>query len=85
MVLGSVRARQDRRLDENKDKVIPILMHGDASFAGQGVVMEILQHPKLEHLELAEQYILLSIIKLDLLQAFKRMQDQQSIVLMLAK
>ena len=43
VVLGSVRARQDRRLDENKIKVIPILFHGDASFAGQGVVMEILQ------------------------------------------
>ena len=43
VVLGSVRARQDRRQDEEKNKVIPILMHGDASFAGQGVVMEILQ------------------------------------------
>ena len=43
VVLGSVRARQDRRLDTNHEKVVPILMHGDASFSGQGVVMEILQ------------------------------------------
>jgi len=43
VILGSVKARQDRRQDELKDKVVPILMHGDASFAGQGVVMEILQ------------------------------------------
>ncbi len=43
VVLGSVRARQDRRQDIEKNKVVPILMHGDASFSGQGVVMEILQ------------------------------------------
>ena len=43
VILGSVRARQDRRLDSSKDMVVPILMHGDASFSAQGVVMEILQ------------------------------------------
>ena len=43
VVLGSVRARQDRLYDENRDQVIPILIHGDASFSGQGVVMESLQ------------------------------------------
>ncbi|MGI9326010.1 MAG: 2-oxoglutarate dehydrogenase E1 component [Pseudomonadales bacterium] len=40
---GSVRARQDRRLDYDYRKVVPILMHGDAAFAGQGVVMETFQ------------------------------------------
>lgn len=43
VVEGSVRARQDRRKDATGDKVIPILMHGDAAFAGQGVVMETFQ------------------------------------------
>ena len=43
VVLGSVRARQDRLYDENREQVIPILIHGDASFSGQGVVMESLQ------------------------------------------
>ncbi len=43
VVLGSVRARQDRRQDKENNKVVPILMHGDASFSAQGVVMEILQ------------------------------------------
>ena len=40
VVEGSVRARQDRRGDFNHDEVLPILIHGDAAFAGQGVVME---------------------------------------------
>ena len=43
VVLGSVRARQDRIKDLNRSKVVPVLVHGDASFSGQGVVMESLQ------------------------------------------
>jgi 2-oxoglutarate dehydrogenase E1 component len=42
VVEGSVRARQDRRSDERGDQVLPVLVHGDAAFAGQGVVMETL-------------------------------------------
>ena len=43
VVEGSVRARQDRRKNIERDQVIPIIMHGDAAFAGQGVVMETFQ------------------------------------------
>jgi len=43
VVEGSVRARQDRRGDAEGDSILPILIHGDAAFAGQGVVMETLQ------------------------------------------
>jgi 2-oxoglutarate dehydrogenase E1 component len=43
VVEGSVRARQDRRGDSAGDSVVPILIHGDAAFAGQGVVMETMQ------------------------------------------
>ena len=43
VVEGSVRARQDRRGDQAGNKVVPIAIHGDAAFAGQGVVMETLQ------------------------------------------
>jgi len=42
VVEGSVRARQERRGDRDGDKVLPILVHGDAAFAGQGVIMETL-------------------------------------------
>ena len=43
VVLGSVRARQDRINDIDRSQVVPVLLHGDASFSGQGVVMESLQ------------------------------------------
>ncbi len=43
VVLGSARARQVRRGDDTHDKVMPILIHGDAAFSGQGVVMELFQ------------------------------------------
>ncbi|TFW16368.1 2-oxoglutarate dehydrogenase E1 component [Massilia arenosa] len=42
VVEGSVKARMDRRGDKEGQQVLPILVHGDAAFAGQGVVMETL-------------------------------------------
>ncbi|QDQ86767.1 2-oxoglutarate dehydrogenase E1 component [Alcaligenaceae bacterium SJ-26] len=42
VVEGSVRARQERRSDTDGSQVLPVLVHGDAAFAGQGVVMETL-------------------------------------------
>jgi 2-oxoglutarate dehydrogenase E1 component len=43
VVEGSVKARQTRRKDELGERVLAVLIHGDAAFAGQGVVMETLQ------------------------------------------
>ena len=43
VVLGSVRARMDRRRDSQGDEILPVLIHGDAAVAGQGVVAETLQ------------------------------------------
>ncbi len=43
VVEGSARARQERRGDSVGDKVLPVQIHGDAAFAGQGVIMETLQ------------------------------------------
>ncbi len=42
VVEGSVRARQDRRGDTVGAQVLPVLVHGDAAFGGQGVVQETL-------------------------------------------
>lgn len=43
IVEGIVRAKQDLAGDRERDKIIPVLLHGDAAFAGQGVVYETLQ------------------------------------------
>ena len=55
VVEGMARARQDEMLDAGEDnreividKILPIVMHGDAAFAGQGIVMETLQLAQLK-------------------------------------
>jgi 2-oxoglutarate dehydrogenase E1 component len=47
VVEGGVRARQDRHADNGTDLVLPVLVHGDAAFVGQGVVTETLNLSKL--------------------------------------
>jgi len=48
VVQGLVRPKQDRLGDTERARVIPILIHGDAAFIGQGVVAEVLQLSQLE-------------------------------------
>ncbi len=48
MVEGIVRPKQDRLGDTERERVIPLLIHGDAAFAGQGVVAETLNLSQLD-------------------------------------
>ena len=47
VVEGITRAKIDRKYDGDNDKILPILVHGDAAIAGQGVVYEVVQMAKL--------------------------------------
>ncbi len=47
VIEGIVRAKQERLGDVMREKVIPVLVHGDAAFAGQGIVWETLNHSQL--------------------------------------
>jgi 2-oxoglutarate dehydrogenase E1 component len=40
VVLGKVRAKQDQKNDKERTKVMPLLLHGDSAFAGQGIIAE---------------------------------------------
>ncbi len=48
VVEGITRAKQDRHYQENTSAVLPIVVHGDAAIAGQGLVYEIVQMAKLD-------------------------------------
>ena len=48
VVEGFVRARQDISAGRHRDRVLPLLIHGDAAFAGQGIVTETLNMSQLE-------------------------------------
>lgn len=48
IVEGIARAKQDHDHQDNVSEVLPILVHGDAAFAGQGIVYEIVQMARLD-------------------------------------
>ncbi|MCI5058879.1 MAG: 2-oxoglutarate dehydrogenase E1 component [Flavobacteriales bacterium] len=48
VVEGVVRAKVDHKYDNDYSKIVPVLIHGDASIAGQGVVYEVVQMAQLE-------------------------------------
>ena len=48
VVEGIVRAKQDTHYNDDFSKVLPIVVHGDAAIAGQGVVYEVVQMAKLD-------------------------------------
>ncbi|TKJ37745.1 MAG: 2-oxoglutarate dehydrogenase E1 component [Planctomycetes bacterium B3_Pla] len=48
VVLGKARALQDKKHNQERKRVLPILLHGDAAFSGQGVVAEILNLSRLK-------------------------------------
>ena len=48
VVEGIVRAKQDAHYKDDFSKVLPIVVHGDAAIAGQGVVYEVVQMAKLD-------------------------------------
>jgi len=57
VVLGQVRAKQFFHKDKSRKKVIPVLMHGDAAFAGQGIVAECFAMSDCQDIILEEQFI----------------------------
>jgi len=48
VAMGRVRSKQDRRRDADRDKVLCLLIHGDAAFAGEGIIQESLNLNQLE-------------------------------------
>ena len=51
VLIGSVKARQERLKDVDKNKVLGVILHGDAAFAGQGVTAETLNYESIPGFE----------------------------------
>lgn len=68
LVQGMVRSRIDLRYDSDFDKVAPIVIHGDAAIATQGIVYEIIRCRSCRVIKLAEPFIWSSITRLVLRQ-----------------
>lgn len=49
VVMGRARAEQHLMGDENHEKVVPVIIHGDAAFSGQGIVYESMQMQNLHN------------------------------------
>ena len=84
VVEGIARAKIENKLNGDSSKVLPIIVHGDAAIAGQGIAYEIAQMSRLKDILLAEQFTLLLTIKLVLRQT-TLMQGPVPIALMLGK
>src|SRR5438876_12214612 len=48
VTVGRTRAKQDRAGEQGKERYLPLLVHGDAAFAGQGIVAETLNFSDLK-------------------------------------
>ena len=59
VVQGISRAKLEKKYNFDTKKVLPIIVHGDAAIAGQGLSYEIVQMARLKGMEQVEQYILL--------------------------
>ena len=56
IVQGIARAKLENDFDNNTNKVLPIIVHGDAAVAGQGVVYEVIQMSRLRVTQLGVQF-----------------------------
>ena len=57
VVQGISRAKQDKYHKDNVKNVLPVIIHGDAAIAAQGVVYEVAQMERLKGYRTAEQFI----------------------------
>lgn len=76
VVEGLARAKADILYKSDYDKILPILIHGDAAVVGQGVVYEVVQMSQLKATIQEELFTLLSIIKSDLPQILMMLVHQ---------
>jgi len=83
VIEGYARYHQDKNNESDRQKILPVLIHGDAAFSGQGIVMETLNMSQSRATERWALFTLLLIIRLVLQPQNKRMPGQRITVLTL--